>query len=146
MTREEMKEKILENKELTTRLIIFTNLAYALIDVSDSYLCEVEGALHKASLGANQDVRKRINFAKNTAKTLRGQIGFLLDQVNHDKDKPLSDSFRDAFDLTSEFMYDMILLLADRVGGNADAGTRIRSQIFNNKSEGGYYDMLKPKR
>ncbi len=145
MTREEMKEKILADKELTTRLIIFTNLAYALIDVADAYLCEVEGVLRKAHMNANQDVKKRIGFAKNTAKQLRSHISFLLDDVNGTKSKPVGEDFHNDFDLTSDFLYDMVLLLADRVGDNADVGTLIRAQIFNNKSQGKFYELLRPK-
>lgn len=144
MTREEMKAKIEQDKELFTRLTIFSNLGFALIDVVDAYFCEVESALRRVGMGYNTDIRRRTNMAHKTAKQLRGQIGYLLDMVNKDKDKPLGEEFHEDFDLTSDFLYDMILLLADRVGNDGDAGTRIRAQIYNNPTKGKYYELLRP--
>lgn len=144
MTIEEMKAKINSDKELFTRMTILSNLGFVLIDVVDAYFCETESALRRVGMGYNTELRRRTNMARKSAKQTRAQIGYLLDMVNKDKDKPLGEEFHDDFDLTSDFLYDMILLLADRVGSDADAGTKIRAQIYNNPTKGKYYELLRP--
>ena len=134
MNNQELQEIRTKNKELMAKACVYTNLAYALVEAADSIMMDVENMLKKLGAGVNKSEKTKYNNTCRVGKQFKiwlkdlSRIVYKLDVA----DEALNDSDK---------LYDIILLIMDRCGGDMNTLTLIRAMIFNGfKSKYGYYD------
>ena len=133
MKDQELQEIKAKNKELMAKACVYTNLAYALVEAADSIMVDVESMLKQLGAGVNKSEKQKYNNVCRVGKQFKvwlkdlARIVYKLDVA----DEALDDSDK---------LYDIILLIADRCGGDMNTLTLIRAMIFNSfKSKYGYY-------
>lgn len=134
MNEQELQEIKAKNKELMAKACVYTNLAYALVEVADSIMLDVNSMLKKLGAGVNKNEKQKYNNVCRAGKQFKiwlkdlARIVYKLDTV----DEALDDSDK---------LYDILLLIMDRCGGDMNTLTLIRAMIFNSfKSKYNYYD------
>lgn len=134
MNSQELQEIRAKNKELMAKACVYTNLAYALVEAADSIMLDVECMLNKLGAGVDKSEKTKYNNTRRAGKQFKiwlkdlSRIVYKLDAA----DEALNDSDK---------LYDIVLLIIDRCGGDMNTLTLIRAMIFNSfKSKYGYYD------
>lgn len=134
MNEQELQEIKAKNKELMAKACVYTNLAYALVEVADSIMLDVNSMLKKLDAGVNKSEKQKYNNACRAGKQFKtwlkdlARIVYKLDIA----DEALDDSDK---------LYDILLLIMDRCGGDMNTLTLIRAMIFDSfKSKYNYYD------
>lgn len=133
MNEQELQEIKAKNKELMAKACVYTNLAYALVEAADSIMLDVNSMLKKLGAGVNKSEKQKYNNACRAGKQFKTwlkdltRIVYKLDIA----DEALDDSDK---------LYDILLLIMDRCGGDMDTLTLIKAMIFNSfKSKYNYY-------
>lgn len=133
MTDKELKDTRSKNKELMAKACVYTNVAYALVEVADSFMLDVNNMLK--SVGAELSKSEKAKY-KNV---LRAGEYFKVWLKDLAKIVYNIDAAGQALD-DADMLYDIMLLIIDRSGGEMGALTKIRAMLFNNfKSKYGYY-------
>lgn len=134
MKEQELQEIKAKNKDLMAKACVYTNLAYALVEAADSIMLDVESMLKQLGAGVSKSEKLKYNNACRVGKQFRvwlkdlARVVYKIDVA----DEALDDSDK---------LYDIILLIMDRCGGNMNTLALIRAMIFNSfKSKYGYYD------
>lgn len=128
---EELK---LKKPEPFKKACIYTNIAYALVEVADSFLVDANFILK--GMGANIDKAEKAKFKRTL------QYGNFFRANVHDITKQIYalDISNEALD-DADKLYDIINLIMDRCGGDMNILSRIRATIFNSfKSIYGIYE------
>lgn len=123
-----------KNAELIKEASVYTNTAYALIEVVDSLIMDVESLLKKVKCSVSGEEKNKLRHAKNDAKMLRARLHSMTSHVYklNIADEALNDA---------DALYDVIKLIIDRCGGKAEKLSLMRAMLFNSfKSEYGYYE------
>ena len=134
MKEQELQEIKAKNKELMAKACVYTNTAYALVEAADSIMMDVESMLKQLGAGVNKSEKQKYNNVCRAGKQFKVWLKDLARIVYKIEaaDKALDESDK---------LYDIILLIADRCGGDMNTLTLIRAMIFNSfKSKYGYYD------
>jgi hypothetical protein len=133
MTEKELKDTRAKNEELVAKACVYTNAAYALVEVADSIMLDVNGMLKSVGAELNRGEKAKYKNALKVGKNFKvwlkdlAKIVYEIDNAEH----ALEDS---------DMLYDIMLLIIDRCGGEMDTLTKIRAMLFNNfKSKYGYY-------
>lgn len=112
---------------------VYTNVAYALVEVADSFMLDVNGMLKNvgAELSRNEKAKyKNVLRAGEYFKVWLKDLAKIVHKI---------DAAEQALD-DADMLYDIMLLIIDRSGGEMDTLTKIRAMLFNNfKSKYGYY-------
>lgn len=123
-----------KNKDLIAKACVYTNLAYALVEAADSIMLDVESMLKQLGAGIDKSEKQKYNNVCRVGKQFKvwlkdlAKVLYKLDVA----DDALEDSDK---------LYDIMLLIMDRCGGNMNQLAAIRAMIFNSfKSKYGYYD------
>ena len=133
MTDKELKDARSKNKELMAKACVYTNVAYALVEVADSFMLDVNGMLK--NVGAELSRNEKAKY-KNTLRAGKNFKVWLKDLA---KIVYNIDAIGQALD-DADMLYDIMLLIIDRSGGEMGTLTKIRAMLFNNfKSKYGYY-------
>ena len=134
MKETDLQEIKAKNKGLMAKACVYTNLAYALVEAADSIMLDVESMLKQLGAGVNKNEKQKYNNVCRVGKQLRiwlkdlARVVYKLDIA----DEALDDSDK---------LYDIILLIMDRCGGDMNTLTLIRAMIFNSfKSKYCYYN------
>ena len=133
MKEQELQEIKAKNKELMAKACVYTNLAYALVEAADSIMMDVESMLKQLGAGVNKSEKQKYNNACRAGKQFKVWLKDLARIVYKIEaaDEALDDSDK---------LCDIMLLIADRCGGDMNTLTLIRAMIFNSfKSKYGYY-------
>ena len=124
MKEHELQEIKAKNKDLMAKACVYTNLAYALVEAADSIMLDVESMLNQLGAGVNKSEKLKYNNACRAGKQFRiwlkdlARVVYKIDAA----DEALNDSDK---------LYDIILLMMDRCGGDMNTLTLIRAMIFN---------------
>lgn len=133
MKEEKIQEIKAKNTELMKKACVYTNIAYALAEVADSLMVDVESMLKELGAGISKDEKFKYKNVCRAGKTFKSWLKDLARIVYN------IDNADEALD-NADTLYDIILLLMDRCGGNMDVLTQIRATIFNGfKSRYNYY-------
>lgn len=113
-----------KNPEQFKKACIYTNIAYALVEVADSFLVDADAIIK--TMGASVDKAEKAKFKRTL------QYGIFFKVNIHDITKQIyaldiSDGALDDADA----LYDIIKLIIDRCGGDTDKLSHIRAMIFN---------------
>lgn len=134
MKEQELQEIRAKNKELMAKACVYTNLAYALVEAADSVMLDVESMLRQLGAGINRDEKQKYKNVCRAGKQFKvwlkdlARVVYKLDVA----DEALNDS---------DELYDIILLIMDRCGGNMDMLKHIKTVLHDSfKSKYGYYE------
>lgn len=112
---------------------IYTNVAYALVEVADSLMLDVDSTLNSIGAKIDKNELRKLKNIKAEGKKFRFWLKDFARQIYkiENSDIALEDA---------DNLYDVILLIMDRCGGRMDILSHIRAMIFNSfKSQYGYY-------
>lgn len=133
MNKIDLQEKKDKNKDLVLKACAYTNLAYALVEAADTLMLDVESMLEKLGAGVNRHEKQKFNNVCRAGKHFKvwlRDLAKIIYDING-ADEALDDSDK---------LYDMLLLIMDRCGGDMNTLMLIRAMIFNSfKSKYGYY-------
>lgn len=133
MTDKELKDTRSKNKELMAKACVYTNMAYALVEVADSFMLDVNNMLKSVGAELSRSEKAKYKNALRIGKNFKVWLKDLAEIVYK------IDATEQALD-DADMLYDIMLLIIDRCGGEMDTLTKIRAMIFNNfKSKYGYY-------
>lgn len=122
-----------EHKEIIKKACVYTNIAYALVEVADTIMNDVNSTLNEVGAGINKDEMRKLKNIKIEGKRFKFWLADFARLIY--KIDVADDALDDADNL-----YDIILLIMDRCGGRMDILSHIRAMIFNSfKSKYGYY-------
>ncbi len=134
MNSEEYQEFKARNRELVSKASAYTNLAYAMVEAADSIMLEANSMLRQVGAEIDKQERQKYNNVCRAGKQFKLWLKDLARVVYK------IDVAGDALD-TSDRICDIMLLIMDRCGGDADTLTRLRAMIYNSfKSKYNYYD------
>lgn len=134
MKEQELQEIKAKNKGLMAKACVYTNLAYALVEAADSIMLDVESMLKQLGAGIDKNEKQKYNNVCRAGKQFKVWLKDLARTVYK------LDIADEALD-DSDKLYDIILLIMDRCGGDMNTLALIRAMIFNSfKSKYGYYD------
>lgn len=123
-----------KNKDLMAKACVYTNLAYALVEAADSIMLDIESMLNQLGAGIDKSEKQKYNNVCRVGKQFKVWLKDLAKVVY--KLDVADDALED-----SDKLYDIMLLIMDRCGGNMNQLAAIRAMIFNSfKSKYGYYD------
>lgn len=118
-----------EQERQMKKALVYTNLAYVLADVCDTYITETSTALRKAHSEKvlRFEEKKRFNEMQAMLQKASKKLKDIARPIYEIKDA-------DSACTDSDWIADFLFLLVDRIGSSADQQTIIRSMIFNMKS------------
>ena len=129
-----MTELKAKNAELIKEACVYTNIAYALVEVADSFILDTDSLIKEVHCSVSGEEKNKLRYAKKDAKMLRARLHSIASQIYK------LDIAEDALD-DADTLYDIIKLIMDRCGGKSDKLSLIRAMVFNSfKSDYGYYD------
>lgn len=133
MTDKELKGTRSKNKELMAKACVYTNVAYALVEVADSFMLDVNDMLKNVGAELSRNEKAKYKNVLRAGKNFKVWLKDLAKIVYN------IDAAGQALD-DADMLYDIMLLIIDRSGGEMDTLTKIRAMLFNNfKSKYGYY-------
>ncbi len=131
---EDLQELRAKNKDIMAKASVYTNLAYALVEVADSLMMDVNGILNTVGAEVNKYEKRKFHITLTSGKQFKVWLRDLA-KLNYKIDN--SDEALD----NSDALYDLLCLIMDRCGGNMSILSQIRAMIFNSfKSKYNYYD------
>lgn len=123
-----------ENKELIKKACIFANTTYALIEVADSLMVDVNSMLEKTGVCVNRNEIQKVKNIKRQGRIFRTWLKDFASQIY--KIEASEEALNNA-----DALYDLVVLILDRCGGKEEILSLIRAMIFNSfKSQYNYYD------
>lgn len=128
---EELKTK---NAGPIKRACIYTNLLYSLIEVADSLMTDVNSILKPLGAEINGTEKQKLKLLKTTGRNLKVWLHDFAIQIYEldEKESVLDDADK---------LYDIILLIMDRCGGQMDILEYIKASITKSfKSKYGWHD------
>lgn len=114
--------------ELSMKSMVQYNLSVALADVIDSLMIDFEAELNKTGKALKHMYKQRFNIMKSNAKSFHMSV----DQVRKDG---YVISQKDSFMEDADWLYDILLLIIDRVGDRQDKMDSLKAMIMNIDSE-----------
>lgn len=131
---EDLQELRAKNKELMAKASVYTNLAYALVEVADSLMIDVNSMLNMVDAEFNKNEKRKFRITLTAGKQFKIWLKDLA-KLNYKIDN--SDEALES----SDALYDLLCLIVDRCGGSMNILSQIRAMIFNSfKSKYNYYD------
>lgn len=122
-----------EHSETMDKACAFTSMIYLLIESADSLMVDVNSMLENLKVQVSKEEKAKLVQAKNLGK----RLSFLISDMA--KHVYAIDSSDIALEESDE-IYDLIKLIMDRVGGDAEKLIEIKNLIkINFESKYGYY-------
>ena len=123
-----------EHKVLVEKACVYTNLAYALVEAASSLIVDVDYyMLSKIGASVSNEEKNKFNSTRKQGKIFNMRLEDISKKLYGIKiaDEALKDSDK---------IYDLMLLVADRCGGDMTILDKIKKTIENSfESKLGYY-------
>lgn len=133
MKDKELQELKNKNADLMKKACVYTNLAYALVEVADSIMVDTESILKKLGASISKSEKEKYKNVRRTGRIFKIWLKDLAKVVYN------IDLANEALD-DSDKLYDIIMLILDRCGGDMIILNNIKSTILDNyKSIYNYY-------
>lgn len=133
LTNESLNEIMSKDAKIIEKAFVYTSLAYSLAEVADTIMLDVESMLRNTGAGLSRDEKKKYKNVCRAGKTFKLWLSDLARVIYKIK------SSNEALE-NSDALYDIIMLIADRCGGDMNILSTIRAMIFNSfKSRYNYY-------
>ena len=133
MKSEELQELKNKNAELIKKACVYTNLAYALVEVADSFILDANSILNKLGAEISRDEKVKYKNTCRAGKTFKVWLKDLAKQIY--KIDIAEDVLND-----TDTLYDTIMLIMDRCGGKMPILDDIKKLIANSfESQYKYY-------
>lgn len=116
------------------KAVIMLNLSYMLADVANSFCMDANDLMAGMGKELRQSERMKFNNMASTAKRLQMQTKIVTEEFYKVPAVNLACE-------ESDYMYDLIMLIVDRIGDDSNTMQKLRATIFNQfKSTLGIYD------
>lgn len=126
----ELRQK---NAELLKKACIFTNLAYSLVEVADTIMLDVNSLLNTMNAGVSREEIRKYKNVRSAGKTFKIWLADLAKHLYKIDNAAIALDDADA-------LYDILLLITDRCGGDINKIEQIKSILRNQfKSQYNYY-------
>lgn len=129
---------IMEEKEMSLeykKAITYTDLAYVLVDVANSFLVDAEPILNRANKMLRYSERQKMNRVVQSVKQCKYHTKEMTKQM-------YACACADAACNDSDWLRDIIFLIVDRTGEDENLMEQLRSTIFNSfRSKLGIYEQ-----
>lgn len=133
MKSEELQELKNKNAELIKKACVYTNLAYALVEVADSFIIDANSILNKLGAEISRDEKVKYKNTCRAGKTFKVWLKDLAKQIY--KIDIAEDVLND-----TDTLYDTIMLIMDRCGGKMSILDDIKKLVSNSfESQYKYY-------
>lgn len=130
------QETLVDPKRIPDVTRILTNLAYMMGDVTNTLMMDAEFRVKQLGFNLKHDCKRRLKQAvEDTARAKRSWQAFAAEMYQ------LKDAEQACDD--SDFFADIVLLIADRVGDNAERQEMVHKMIYRMKSQVDIYEQLK---
>lgn len=130
------KETLVPPGQVPDATRILTNVAYLMGDVTNTLMMDAQCRVEQLGFDLKHDCKQRWRFAvRQTELAKRAWASFAREMYT------LNDAAQACDD--SDYMADLILLIADRVGDNRKRQQMVRNMIKRLKSEVHIYDELR---
>lgn len=130
------QETLVDPKRIPDVTRILTNLAYMMGDVTNTLMMDTEFRVKQLGFNLKHDCKRRLKQAvEDTARAKRSWQAFAAEMYQ------LKDAEQACDD--SDFFADIVLLIADRVGDNAERQEMVHKMIYRMKSQVDIYEQLK---
>lgn len=137
MDDKELKDIKQKNAEIFKKACVYTNVAYALVEVADTFMVDVQSLLSQVKCSIDKREKHKYNDLVTQGRYFKLRITDIskkLYDINED-----TDALADSDDL-----YEVIKVIMDRCGGQIDILQKIRNTVEKRfKSRYGYLEDRK---